>query len=192
MFADSTESEKPVVCCRSSLDPHIRRSSFALSASWRLSSHEKRSTPREMPDRFSKLMLYALALVVTVLSISTFANAQKKLRPEPLPTLLSVREQVTVRERWLKTRLDTMLLPMMRRHKIEMWIVTNEEFHPETVVPYIAPPIPYQGRRDFFIFADRGGDKLDRIALVRYPEEHLSCVFRSPESSGQRDSVNAA
>ena len=66
---------------------------------------------------------------------------------------------------------------MMRQQKIDMWIVTNEEFHADPVTPYIAPPLPYVGRRDFFIFADRGGDKLDRFALVRYPEEHLKYFF---------------
>ncbi len=83
----------------------------------------------------------------------------------------------SVRETWLKKRLDTMLLPMMREQKIEMWIVTNEEFHADPVTAYIAPPIPYVGRRDFFIFADRGGDKLDRLAIVRYPEEPLKSFF---------------
>ncbi|MBC7932516.1 MAG: aminopeptidase P family protein [Rubrivivax sp.] len=95
----------------------------------------------------------------------------------PVPRLLSVREQQEVRERWLKTRLDTMLLPMMRRHKIKMWIVVNEEFHPDPVTAHIAPPIPYQGRRDFFIFTDRGADQLERIALVRYGEERLKHFF---------------
>jgi hypothetical protein len=89
-----------------------------------------------MPVRFSKLLSCALAIVVLSLSESTTAMAQTKARPESLPQLLSLREQLSVRERWLKTRLDTMLLPMMRRHKVAMWIVTNEEFHPETVVPF--------------------------------------------------------
>src|SRR5215213_10907265 len=102
---------------------------------------------------------------------------QTRNSTEPLPKLLSVREQQLVRERWLKKRLDTMLLPMMRQQKIDMWIVTNEEFHPDPVTEYIAPPLPYVGRRDFFIFADRGGDKLDRLALVRYSEEHLKYFF---------------
>ena len=96
---------------------------------------------------------------------------------KPLPKLLPVREQQAVRESWLKKRLETMLLPMMRQQKIEMWIVTNEEFHADPVTEYIAPPLPYVGRRDFFIFADRGGDKLDRIAMVRYTEEHLKNFF---------------
>jgi Xaa-Pro dipeptidase len=98
-------------------------------------------------------------------------------RRDPLPKLLPVREQQMLRESWLKKRLDTMLLPMMRQQKIDMWIVVNEEFHADPVTEYIAPPLPYDGRREFFIFADRGGDKLDRIALVRYGEEHLKLFF---------------
>ncbi|HEY6231555.1 MAG TPA: M24 family metallopeptidase, partial [Pyrinomonadaceae bacterium] len=112
-------------------------------------------------------------LIILLLSCSPiYAQAQKEL-----PKLLSVREQQAVRESWLRKRLDTMLLPMMRQQKIDMWIVVNEEFHPDPVTEYIAPPLPYVGRRDFFIFADRGGDKLDRIALVRYAEEHLKSFF---------------
>src|ERR1044071_8535853 len=96
-----------------------------------------------------------------------------------------MRQQQIVRERWLKTRLDSMLLPMMRRHNVAMWIVTNEEFHPDPVVPFIASPIPYQGRRDFFIFTDRGTDKLERIALVRYSEEHLKYFFEVVNPPGR-------
>jgi len=115
------------------------------------------------------------ALICFYLLICVPVFAQKRV--EPLPKLLSVREQQAVRESWLKKRLDTMLLPMMRQQKIEMWIVTNEEFHADPVTEYIAPPLPYNGRRDFFIFADRGGDKLDRIAVVRYSEEHLKYFY---------------
>jgi Xaa-Pro aminopeptidase len=89
------------------------------------------------------------------------------------------------RERWLKTRLDRLLLPMMRRHKVDMWIVTNEEFHPDPAVPYVAPPIPYQGRRDFFIFSDRGTERLERIAVVRYPEERLRRFFEVVNPPGR-------
>ncbi|HXG83320.1 MAG TPA: M24 family metallopeptidase [Pyrinomonadaceae bacterium] len=89
-----------------------------------------------------------------------------------MPKLLSLREQMNVREAWLKKRLDEKLLPMMRKHNVSMWIVTNEEFHSDPVTEYIVPPIPIVGRRDFFIFADTGG-KLEKIAVVRYVEEKL-------------------
>jgi Xaa-Pro aminopeptidase len=117
-------------------------------------------------------------LLVNACLLLLFAlPAHPQIQDRTLPKLLSVREQKVTREGWLKKRLDTLLLPMMRQLKIDMWIVTNEEFHADPVTEYIAPPIPYVGRRDFFIFADRGGDKLDRIALVRYPEEALKSFF---------------
>src|SRR5215204_5505191 len=118
-----------------------------------------------------------ISTVLFVFALSSPIYSQTRTKIEPLPKLLSVRDQQMVRESWLKKRLDTMLLPMMRRQKIDMWIVTNEEFHADPVTAHIAPPLPYNGRRDFFIFSDRGGDKLDRIALVRYPEEHLKYFF---------------
>ena len=118
-----------------------------------------------------------LILAGVVLLLCSTVISQTRKRVEQLPKLLTVREQQLLREKWLKIRLDTMLLPLMRQQKIDMWIVTNEEFHADPVTEYIAPPIPYVGRRDFFIFADRGGDKLDRIAVVRYPEEHLKYFY---------------
>lgn len=93
-----------------------------------------------------------------------------------MPKLISQREQLKVREEWLKKRLDTVLLPMMRKHNISMWIVTNEEFHSDSVTEYIAPPIPYVGRRDFFVLFDNG-KTLDKIAVVRYSEEHLKYFY---------------
>jgi len=123
----------------------------------------------------TRIALRNTALLLFALSLSVYA--QKPNAVESLPKLLSQREQLAMREGWLKKRLDTMLLPMMRRQNIAMWIVTNEEFHADPVTAHIAPPLPYVGRRDFFIFADCGGDKLDRIAIVRYPEEHLNYFF---------------
>jgi len=126
------------------------------------------------PFRSTATFVLATLLLITAWS-SAFPQTTKAM--DPLPKLLPVREQQGVRESWLKKRLDTMLLPMMRQQKIDMWIVVNEEFHADPVTAYITPPLPYVGRRDFFIFADRGGDKLDRIALVRYSEEHLKYFF---------------
>ena len=123
----------------------------------------------------NRLLTIGSLLLLSALYSSIYPQTRNSI--ESLPKLLPVREQQAVRESWLKKRLDTMLLPMMRQQKIDMWIVTNEEFHADPVTAYIAPPIPYVGRRDFFIFADRGGDKLDRLALVRYPEEHLKYFF---------------
>jgi Xaa-Pro aminopeptidase len=122
-------------------------------------------------------ILFSFVLICCLLN-GNFVFAQNKSGEKlpPMPKLLSQREQLKVREEWLKKRLDTVLLPMMRRHNVSMWIVTNEEFHADSVTEYIAPPLPYVGRRDFFILADNG-QTLDKIALVRYVEEHLKNFY---------------
>lgn len=95
----------------------------------------------------------------------------------PMPKLLSQRAQADVREQWLKKRLGSLLLPMMKRHGIEMWIVVNEEFHSDPVTPHITPMIPIVGRRDLFIFIDQG-ERIERVALVRYDEERIKYHYR--------------
>jgi len=120
-----------------------------------------------------------LTVVFLVLSHAFSLLAQHRLSDSPpsLPKLLSQREQMNVREQWLRKRLGTLLLPMMKRHGIEMWIVVNEEFHSDPVTEHIVPPIPIVGRRDVFIFIDRGG-RIERIAMVRYDEERLKNHYR--------------
>ena len=116
-----------------------------------------------------------LISAILLLFLSTAIGLPQNRSNEPIPAmpkLLSQREQMDVREAWLKKRLDTLLLPMMQRNGIDIWIVVNEEFHSDPVTEHIVPPIPIVGRRDFFIFIDRGG-KLEKYAVVRYVEERL-------------------
>lgn len=116
----------------------------------------------------------SLIIILLILLGLPGVKAQKRSSEPvtPLPKLLSQREQADIREQWLKKRLGSLLLPMMKRHGIEMWIVVNEEFHNDPVTPHITPVIPIVGRRDLFIFIDRG-ERLERIALVRYADEGL-------------------
>jgi Xaa-Pro dipeptidase len=116
----------------------------------------------------------SLFLIVGFFQICSFAQNDEKI--PALPKLLSQREQMNVRSGWLKKRFDTLLLPMMRKHGVSMWIVTNEEFHSDAVTDSIAPPVPIVGRRDFFIFADNGKE-LERFAVVRYEEEQLKKFY---------------
>ncbi len=123
----------------------------------------------------TKLILKLFAVVSLFCLFNNFPFAQNKPNEKipAMPKLLSQREQMDVREMWLKKRLDTMLLPMMRRHKVSMWLVVNEEFNSDPATAYLVPPIPMVGSRDFFVFVDTGGEKLEKIAIVRYAEERL-------------------
>ncbi len=101
-------------------------------------------------------------------------------RAPQMPTLPTWSQQIAIREGWLDKR-HGMLLDMMRRHDIQMWIVVNEEFHDDPVTQYIAPPRPYTGNRDFFIFVDTGGTTLKRVAVTGYSEDNLKRWFESPD-----------
>jgi Xaa-Pro dipeptidase len=120
----------------------------------------------------------ATAILILFATASAHLAQNRSSEPIPaMPKLLSQREQVDVREQWLQKRLGSLLLPMMKRHGAEMWIVVNEEFNSDPVTEHIVPPIPIVGRRDVFIFIDRG-ERLERIALLRYDEERLQKHYR--------------
>jgi Xaa-Pro aminopeptidase len=135
-------------------------------------------------------MLSALLLSTTACSRQTAGPVAGSLPvPSPvasgrqsqgsMPPLLRWSEQITIRERWLTQR-HAMLLPMMRRHNIGMWIVVNEEFHDDPLSQYIAPPRPYTGNRDVFVFIDGGDKGLKKYAITGYTEENLARFFDAP------------
>lgn len=93
--------------------------------------------------------------------------------------LLPWSEQIRIRESWIPKRHE-LLLPMMRRHGIGMWILVNEEFHDNPVIPYVAPPRPYTGNRDLFVFVDAGEAGLKKFAITSYTEENLTRFFDAP------------
>lgn len=96
------------------------------------------------------------------------------------PALLPWSQQIAVREGWVKAR-HAALLPMMRRHGIAMWIVATEEFHDDPLVQHVAPPRPYVGNRDFFVFVDAGAEGLRKIAITGYTEDNLRQFFETGE-----------
>lgn len=95
------------------------------------------------------------------------------VRERVLPPLS---KQIEIREGWLARR-QALLPEMMRRHGVAMWIVVSEEFHPDPLAELVAPPRPYVGRRDFFVFVDTGAAGVERFAVASYPEESLARFF---------------
>ena len=115
----------------------------------------------------------SLALLTGLIAPSSLAGQQP--RPDS-PRLLPWSQQMALREGWLPKR-HALILPMLRKHGIAMWIVANEEFHDDPVTEYIAPPRPYVGNRDYFVFVDAGDAGLKKFAIAGYTEEHLTAFF---------------
>lgn len=131
--------------------------------------------------------LVAIALVATACASereATRSSSSSETRVE----LLAWTEQMAARDQWL-TKRHEMLLPMMRRHGIDMWIVVNEEFHDDPLTEYIAPARPYTGRRDVFVFVDAGDAGLRKVAATGYWEETVARFFESPIDPDPADQV---
>ena len=136
----------------------------------------------------STLVALALALALPCATPS-MASAQSDVpqrravtvRRDPTTAAIpSWSEQISIREGWLVKR-HRMLLDMMRKHDVQMWVVVNEEFHNDPLTEFIAPPRPYTGNRDFFIFVDTGGSELKKVAVTGYSEDNLRRFFESPD-----------
>lgn len=102
--------------------------------------------------------------------------------PAAAPGLPTWSKQIAIREGWLRKRRE-LILPMMQRHDVGMWIVVNEEFHNDPIVPTIAPPRPYAGNRDIFVMVPDGG-ALKAFSITGYPEENLRAFFE-PMAEGR-------
>jgi Xaa-Pro aminopeptidase len=84
-----------------------------------------------------------------------------------------------------------MILPMMRRHNIDMWVIVNEEFHNDPLTEYIAPPRIYTGNRDIFVFIDTGTSRR-KVAITGYAEENVKRFFESEDDPKPADQQLAA
>ena len=73
------------------------------------------------------------------------------------------RERYAIRKNITAKKLNTTLLPAMRRHGIDMWIVLSREFHPDPFLPDIGGGWP--GVRNAYIFCDNGGEVPEKIFI---------------------------
>ena len=74
--------------------------------------------------------------------------------------LMDWSEQMAVRDEWLDRRHE-MLLPMMRRHDIDMWIVLDRENNDDPLHAELGGG--FSGVRAAFVFFDNGSDTPEKI-----------------------------
>ena len=119
--------------------------------------------------RLPRLPIPALALALAAAAAlglaSPLAAQTRDYRPErPFGAL---REQARTQQAWLRERLETNLPLLMRRHGVEMWVVTMREYNEDPVFPALVSPTTFAARRrTIYIFHDRGPEEgVERLAL---------------------------
>lgn len=99
---------------------------------------------------------------------------------QPLPTL---REQAVEQQAWLAKRLNDALPELMRRHGIDMWILSMREYAEDPVFFSMVSPTTFAARRrSIYVFHDQGpGKGVARLALGGGDQGGLFTVYRDPD-----------
>jgi len=86
------------------------------------------------------------------------------------PPILNQRERAALQNRWLEERFETILPAVMRREKIDMWIVICREHAEDPVYWSLVPqPSMFAWRLTMLVFFDRGGSAdLERLSVNRW------------------------
>lgn len=87
-----------------------------------------------------------------------------------IPAVLGLKEQAAICDGWLKVKLDRVMPELMRREKIDMWLVLCEEYNEDPVYLSLVPFASLSARRlSLLVFFDRGPDKgVERFTVSRY------------------------
>jgi len=127
------------------------------------------------------------ALVTLLLAAAPLLGAaQLAAAPAMPPPLPPLREQDRIRQQWLKTRLDTVLPGLMRKHGVEMWLVVCREYNEDPVFfSLVAPSVMAARRRTILVFHDRGEKGVERLALGGGGSAGLYQVYRDPAVEGR-------
>ena len=104
--------------------------------------------------------------------------------PSPtLPVTMPLREQATIRDAWLKERLDTIVPALMREQDVDMWVVAAREYLEDPVITTMLDAQSMRARRrTVLIFFNPGdGKPVERLTVSRYGLAGLFAPSWEPE-----------
>jgi Xaa-Pro aminopeptidase len=68
----------------------------------------------------------------------------------------TLREQAAMQQTWLRKRLDTFLPALMRKHRIDLWVVPMREYNEDPVFPALVSADTFAARRrTIYVFFDK-------------------------------------
>ena len=127
----------------------------------------------------------ALALCIPLLlsSASSFSQGAPTFRSN---RVLTHREQAPLQARWIEQRFKTVLPALMRRERIDMWIIVSREYNDDPVFRSMSPVTTYSSRRrTILVFFDRGGEKgIEHLSIGRFDYDGLFTLEKT-DNDGQ-------
>jgi hypothetical protein len=107
-----------------------------------------------------------------------------------IPAVIGLKEQAAVYDRWLQARLDKVLPEIMRREKIDMWLVVCREYAEDPVYLSLVPFQSLSARRlSMLVLFDRGEAKgIEHFSVGRYG---IGELYPTVWKAGQEDQWQA-
>ena len=126
----------------------------------------------------------SLAILAVVAVLSCLAPA---VSGHGTPAVMSLKEQAAVCDGWLASRLSALLPELMRREKIDMWLVICEEYNEDPVYLSLVPFASLSARRlTMLVMFDRGEDKgIEKFSVNRYGIGSLFPTVWKADQEGQ-------
>jgi hypothetical protein len=90
--------------------------------------------------------------------------------PAATSEILPLRERAAVIDRFIATRVQTILPELMRRSEIDMWVVISREYNEDPVIHTFLPATWHAARRTtiLLMFDPGDGQPLETLAVSRY------------------------
>jgi len=84
--------------------------------------------------------------------------------------VLPMQERAAVIDRWLTTRVQTVLPELMQRADIDLWVIISREYNEDPVIRTMIPATWHSARRRtiLLIYNPGGGQPLETLAVARY------------------------
>lgn len=104
----------------------------------------------------------------TLIALLLYVLASGNLAAEP--NILPMRERAAVIDRWLTTRVQTVLPELMRRTEIDLWVIVSREYNEDPVIRTFLPSTWQSARRTtiLMIYDPGPGQALETLAVARY------------------------
>lgn len=136
--------------------------------------------------------MHRSVLSALLIVLPSVLPAQASLPARPFGTL---REQADTQQRWLVSRVSTVLPAVMRKYNVDMWVIPMREYNEDPVFTSIVSPTTFAARRrTIYVFSMRG-DSVERIALGGGSQGGVYTAVRSTQAAagpaGSRGERNA-
>ncbi len=121
----------------------------------------------------------ALSLLLPTLAVAQSLPTPERTQPEN--RVLTHREQAPIVRARIVKRFETVLPELMRRERIDMWVMVTREYNNDPVFQSMAPLTTYSSRRrTILVFHDRGeGLGVERLSIGRSDYDGLFDVVRT-------------